>query len=103
MTETPRPTEDTAALREAIAALAMRLDRIEAQAAQPSVLASAEARLSGAWNALRGGPQAAAPTGRPSLLWPILTVCAVLLALILAVELVDEVLDGLWHLGRWID
>ena len=107
MTDTPRPTDDTTALREAIAALTARLDRIEAQAAQPSAISGAQARLSGAWEALRGNPQEPGPAvARPQrrgLLWPILTICAVLLALILAVELADEVFDGLWHLGRWDD
>lgn len=107
MTDTPRPTDDTAALCEAITALTARLDRIEAQAAQPSAISSAQARLSGAWEALRGSPQEPGPAvARPQrrgLLWPVLTVCAVLLALILTVELAEEVLDGLWHLGRWID
>lgn len=107
MTDTPRPTDDTAALREAIAALTQRLDQIEADAMRPSALDGAQARLTGAWGALSGTsrePAGAAPTQqRRGLLWPVLTICAVLLALILAVELAEEVLDGLWHLGRWID
>ncbi|MCU0905901.1 MAG: hypothetical protein MUF73_00330 [Rhodobacteraceae bacterium] len=106
MTDTPGTGDDTAALRAAIEGLAARLDRIEAQAARPSALAIAQDRLTGAVQALRGDPApAAAPgTARPGgLLWPALTVCAVLVALILGVELVEEVLDGLWHVGRWID
>jgi hypothetical protein len=102
MTETSRPGDDIAALREAIATLSARLDRVETQAAQPSTLDSAQARLTGAWDALRGGgkERASPSTGR---LWTVLTVCAVLFALILAVELADEVFDGLWHLGHWLD
>lgn len=48
ITGTPR----TAALREPIDALAGWLDRIEAQATQPSALDSAQARLTGSWDAL---------------------------------------------------
>ncbi|GAA0306236.1 hypothetical protein [Rhodovulum strictum] len=107
MSDTPRPSDDTTALREAIAALTERLDRIEAQAARPSALDGAQARLTGAWVALRGtshDPEGAAPTRQSrGLLWPVLMICAVLLALILAVELAEEVFDGLWQLGRWID
>lgn len=107
MTDTPSPSDDTTALREAIAALTERLDRIEAQGARPSALDGAQARLTGAWDALRGtsrDPEGAAPTRQSrGLLWPVLTICAVLLALILAVELAEEVFDGLWHVGRWID
>lgn len=111
MTDTSLPTDDTPAdtttLRDAVTALTARLDRIEAQAAQPSLLDNAQTRLTGAWDALRGGP--AEPVGtvptskRRGLLWPVLTVCAVLLALILAVELTEEVFDGFRHLGRWIN
>ncbi len=107
MTDTPRQADDATDLREAIAALTARLDRIEAQGARPSALDGAQARLTGAWDALRGTarePESAAPPQqRRGLLWPVLTICAVLLALILAVELAEEVFDGLWHLGRWID
>lgn len=107
MTDTPRQADDATDLREAIAALTERLDRIEAHATRPSALDGAQARLTGAWDALRGSsrePESAAPTKqRRGLLWPVLTICAVLLALILAVELAEEVFDGLWHLGRWID
>ena len=107
MTDTPRPSDDITALREAIAALTKRLNRIEAQGAHPSALDGAQARLTGAWDALRGSardPEGAAPIQhRKGLLWPVLTICAVLLALILAAELAEEVFDGLWHLGRWID
>ncbi|SNT41452.1 hypothetical protein SAMN05421763_11610 [[Luteovulum] sphaeroides subsp. megalophilum] len=107
MTDTPHPADDTATLRESIAALTARLDQIEAQAARPSALDGAQARLTGAWDALRGtsrDPEGAAPTRQSrGLLWPVLTICAVLLALILAVELAEEVFDGLWHVGRWID
>ena len=107
MTDTPRPSDDTTALREAIAALTERLDRIEARAARPSALDGAQARLTDAWDALRGtsrDPEGAALTRQSrGLLWRVLTMCAVLLALILAVELAEEVFDGLWHLGRWID
>lgn len=107
MTDNARPTDDTADLRDAIAALTLRLERIEAQEAQPSALDNAQARLSSAWGALRGSPQDpadAVPTSpRGKLLWSVVTVCAVLLALILAVELTEEVFDGLWHLGRWTD
>ena len=107
MTDSPHPADDTATLREAIAGLTARLDQIEAQAARQSTLDGAQARLSGAWDVLRGTsrqPEGAAPTPqRKGLLWPALTICAVLLALILAVELVEEALDGLWHLGRWLD
>ena len=102
MTDVSRPGDDIAALRESIATLTARLDRIETQPPQPSTLDSAEARLTGAWDALRGnGKDPASPsTGR---LWTVLTVCAILVALILAVELADEVFDGLWHLGHWLD
>jgi hypothetical protein len=107
MTDSSRATNDTADLREAITALTLRLDRIEAQGAQPSALDSAQARLTGAWDALRGGvqgPAMAAPASpRRNLLWSVLTVFAVLIALILAVDLVEEVFDGSWSLGRWID
>lgn len=107
MTDNSQPTDDTPDLRDAIAALTLRLDRIEAQGAQPSALGNAQARLSSAWGALRGSPQDPADatpiSPRGNLLWSVLTVCAVLLALILAVELAEEVFDGLWHLGRWID
>jgi hypothetical protein len=107
MTETPRTGDDPAALRDAIEALTARLDRIEAQAAQPSAFDTAQERLTGAWDALRNGnarrSDGTLSTERGSLLWTVLTVCAVLLALILAIELVDEIFDGLWHLGRWID
>jgi hypothetical protein len=107
MTDTPHPADDTATLRESIAALTARLDQIEAQAARPSTLDGAQARLTGAWDALRGtsrDPEGAAPTRQSrGLLWPVLMICAVLLALILAVELAEEVFDGLWQLGRWID
>lgn len=107
MTDTPRQADEATDLREAIAVLTERLDRIEAHATRPSALDGAQARLTGAWDALRGTarePEGAAPTQqRRSLLWPVLTICAVLLALILAVELAEEVFDGLWHLGRWFD
>jgi hypothetical protein len=106
MTDTSRPS-DNGALRGAIDALTARLDRIEAQAFKHSAVTTAEARRSGAWLGLRGSPheprcQIGLPQRR-GLLWPFLTVCAVLLALILAVKLVDEVFDSLWHLGRRID
>lgn len=107
MTDTPLPSDEITALREAMASLSERLDRIEAQGARPSALDSAQARLTGAWEALRGAarePEGRAPVQqRRGLLWPALTICAVLLTLILAVELAEEVFDGLWHLSRWID
>lgn len=107
MTETPRPTDDTAALRAAVESFAARLDRIEAQAAQPSALGSAQDRLTGAWEALRGsakGPEDGQPgPDRKGLLWLALMICASLLALILAVELAEEIVEGLWHFGHWID
>jgi hypothetical protein len=94
-------------LHEAIATLTKRLDRIEAQGAQPSTLEGAQARLTAAWDAARGksrAPEGAAPFRHPKgLFWPILTICAVLLALICAVELAEELFDGLGHLGRWSD
>lgn len=107
MTDSPHPSDDTPTLREAIAALTARLDRIEAQAARPSAPDGAQARLTGAWNALRGKSEeaeGAAPTQqRTRLLWSVLTICAVLLALILAVELAEKAFDPNWHRGRWID
>lgn len=106
MTDTPCPPDITS-LHEAVAALTKRLDRIEAQGAQPSTLEGAQARLTAAWDAVRGksrAPEGAAPFRHPKgLLWPILTICAVLLALICAVELAEEIFDGLGHLGRWSD
>lgn len=109
MTENAKASNDLATLRAAVDELAARLDRIEAQGNPPSPLASVESRLVGAWSALRGGPQEAPPSPasptspRRGLLWPILTLCAILLALILAVELAEDLSDSLWHLGRWID
>ena len=111
MTETPAngsPAGDTdlSDLREAIAQMQARLDRIEAQAATPSPVMQAQARLGSAWEALRGGPTeppVATGSGGRGMMWTALTICAVLVALILGVELVEEVFDSLWHLGRWID
>lgn len=108
MTDTPRQTDDAADLREAIAALTERLDRIEARATQPSAFDSAQARLTEAWDALRGKRQeqqgrAALESQPRGIFWAVLTVCAILVALLLAVELFEEVFDGLWHVARWFD
>lgn len=106
MTDTPRPEDEIAALRTAIDGLNARLDRIEAHAATNTTATTVQTRLADAWDALRGRPQtgdAPAAGPRSGLLWTVLTVCAVLLALILAIELAEEVLDGLWNLGRWHD
>lgn len=106
MTEAPRPDDEVAALRAAVERLTARLDRIEAQGAPSTPTATVQARVADAWDALRGRPQtgdALAGKPRSGLLWTAVTVCAVLLALILAIELAEEVFDGLWHLGRWHD
>jgi hypothetical protein len=105
MTDSDKPADDTA-LRESIAALTARLDRIEARLAQPSAFERLQARIAAAWAALRGGGPAPDEAGQSrqdrGLLMPVLTICAVLLALILAVELAEEIFDGLRHLARRI-
>lgn len=117
MTDTPasRPTDELADLKAAVDAIAARLDRVEAQAPRPGSGASPDRRLAAAWAALRGRPDAptppdatasdavAADAGPGRFFWQAVTLCLALLALILAVELVDDLFDGLWHIGRWID
>jgi hypothetical protein len=90
MKDTPS-AEDLGNLREAITTLSARLDRVEAQVAQPASLGSVNDRLSAAWAALRGGSSDHAPIQNSSSLLRVgLTLAALVLALLLAVELVDE-------------
>ncbi len=96
-------TSDTADLRAAIDRLTARLDRIEGQAPAASPASTLSSRLSGAWHALSGGPAQTETGKQHDLLRTVLTVCAVLVALILAVALVEEVFDGLWSLADWFD
>lgn len=115
MQDHPRPETptDTAALLAAIDRLSARLDRLEHQPPHDPLMTTARTRLAAAWAALRGTDpgDAPAPTGTragavatgTSPLGLVLTVAAGLLAVWLAVEVVDELFDGLWHLWRWID
>lgn len=111
---------ELAALRSAVEGLARRLDAIEGRLGQTGSwqhrfddrLHSLRQRGAAAWAALRGAsPDAAAPpavtpaaplaaTAGAGLLGTLLAVGLGLIVLLLAVELVEEIFEGLRHLFR---
>jgi hypothetical protein len=108
-----RTPDEMAALRAAIDRLEARLDRLEARGQAPGALSVMQDRARAAWLALRGraphapdDPGAAAPPGQRAGGWKplhtMLMIAAGLLALVLAVELVEELFHGLRRFLRWI-
>lgn len=113
MTDPIPETGEMAALRAAIERLEARLDRLEARPPAPAPLAELQGRVRQAWSVLRGAPPepsrppaeppAAAEAAPRSGRGPILLAIGVgLLALVLAVELVEAVFDGLRRVLRWL-